>query len=29
MVFSYEHYMNLLFHLDNSKETVPPEIAKE
>ncbi|CAI6428614.1 BFH_HP2_G0009320.mRNA.1.CDS.1 [Saccharomyces cerevisiae] len=28
MVFSYEHYMNLLFHLDNSKETVPPEIAK-
>ncbi|KOH00958.1 Trs85p [Saccharomyces eubayanus] len=28
MVFSYEHYMNLLFHLDHSKETVPPEIAK-
>ncbi|CAI4058158.1 Trs85p SKDI_04G3340 [Saccharomyces kudriavzevii IFO 1802] len=28
MVFSYEHYMNLLFHLDNSEEIVPPEIAK-
>ncbi|CCD27033.1 Trs85p NDAI_0J01410 [Naumovozyma dairenensis CBS 421] len=28
MVFSYEHYMNLLFHLDHAKESVPPEIAK-
>ncbi|CCC68472.1 hypothetical protein NCAS_0B03880 [Naumovozyma castellii] len=28
MNFSYEHYMNLLFHLDYGKETVPSEIAK-
>lgn len=26
--FSYEHYMNLPFHLNFSKETVPPEIAR-
>lgn len=28
MNLSYENYMNLLFHLDHAKETVPPDIAK-
>ncbi|KAI8400803.1 ER-Golgi trafficking TRAPP I complex 85 kDa subunit [Nakaseomyces glabratus] len=28
MVFSYEHYMNLIYHLDDANETVPSDIAK-
>ncbi|CDH09467.1 probable Trafficking protein particle complex III-specific subunit 85 [Zygosaccharomyces bailii ISA1307] len=28
MKLSYENYMNLLFHLDHGKETVPPDIAR-
>ncbi|CCK71742.1 Trs85p KNAG_0H03270 [Huiozyma naganishii CBS 8797] len=28
MAFSYEHYMNLLSHLECASETVPPDIAR-
>ncbi|GCE99962.1 trafficking protein particle complex III-specific subunit 85 [Zygosaccharomyces mellis] len=28
MSLSYENYMNLLFHLDHGRDTVPPDIAR-